>query len=264
MISGKPFERSEKIRACAVSYLNTVPLVWGMLHGDQRGHFDLTFGVPSHTADALKSGAADIGIVSSIELPRQNLKYVPGLGIVSRGAVRSIFLITNKPVAEIKTLAADAGSRTSVALCRIILKQRFGVEPDVLYAPPALRAMLDSADAALIIGDPALRLDPDDLPNDVYDLGREWTEMTGLPMVYAVWAVRDDATAASVGGVLLDSYRYGRDHIDDIVRIEAARRDFPEPLARRYLTEHLAFEVGPGEQQGLDLYLRYASELNLI
>lgn len=264
MESVQPFDSSEKIRACVVSYLNTVPLVWGMLHGRQRERFDLTFGVPAQTAEVLKAGGADIGIVSSIELPRQNLKYVPGLGIVSRGAIRSIFLITNKPVGEIKTLAADACSRSSVALCRIILKHRFHVEPEVLSVPPDLSNMLDMADAALIIGDPALRLDPESLPNDVYDLGREWTEMTGLPMVFAVWAVRDDATAGSLKNVLLDSYYYGRDHLDDIVKIEAERRGFPEALARKYLTEHIAFEVGPSEQRGLELYLRYATELNLV
>ncbi|HEV2800191.1 MAG TPA: menaquinone biosynthesis protein [Pyrinomonadaceae bacterium] len=264
MKSAELSDQSEKIKACAVSYLNTVPLVWGMLHGNQRERFDLTFGVPAQTAEALKTGTADIGILSTIELPRQNLKHVPGLGIVSRGGVRSIFLIANRPIGELRTLAADASSRTSVALCSIILKRRFSVEPEVISAPPDLTGMLRLADAALIIGDPALRLDPNALPHEVYDLGHEWTEMTGLPMVYAVWAVRNDASSAALGNSLLDSYRYGRDHIDDIVEAEAGRRGFTKPLARKYLTEHLAFEVGPDEERGMELYLKYASELNLI
>jgi chorismate dehydratase len=255
---------TEKVKACAVKYLNTVPLVWGMLHGEQQGQFDITFGVPAQTAEVLKAGEADIGIVSSIELPRQKLGYVPGLGIASRGAVRSIFLITKKPISEIRTLAADANSRTSVALSRIVLKHRFHVEPEVLSAPPDLSRMLAGADAALIIGDPALRLDLSSLSNDIYDLGQEWTAMTGLPMVYAVWAVRDDSLASSLKETLLDSYYFGRDHLEDIIKIEAVRRGFSEVLARQYLTEHIVFELGSMEQKGLELFLRYASNLNLV
>ncbi|MDQ6699508.1 MAG: ABC transporter substrate-binding protein, partial [Acidobacteriota bacterium] len=109
------------LRVCAVQYLNTAPLVWGMLHGPQRGRFDLSFETPSKCADAVAAGAADIGIIPSIELERQDLTIVPGLGIASVGAVRSILLISKAPASEIRILAADVSSRTSVALSRIIL-----------------------------------------------------------------------------------------------------------------------------------------------
>lgn len=263
-MSDEHFNSIKKIRTCAVSYLNTVPLIWGILHGEQSTQFDLEVGIPARTADMLKAGDADIGIVSSIELPRQNLKYVKGLGIASRGEVRSIFLITQRPITELRTVAADSSSRTSVALGRIILKHRYQVEPEVISAPPKLKDMLEIADAALIIGDPALHLDPVALPNDVYDLGFEWTAMTGLPMVYAVWAVRDQHVGNSVEKALLDSYLFGRDHLDDIVKIEANKRGFPEALARKYLTEHIKFELGPNEEKGLNLFLRLASEYDLI
>ena len=145
---------------CAVSYLNTVPLVWGMLHGPQQGLFDLIFRVPAECADLVAAGEADIGIVPSFELTRLDLAIVPGVGIASRGAVRSILLVSRCPAGEIRRLAADISSRSSVALARILLQHKFGASPLLVSLPPDLNAMLQEADAALIIGDPALRLDP--------------------------------------------------------------------------------------------------------
>src|SRR6476661_1331478 len=160
-----------------------------MLHGPARGLFDLEFRIPAGCADQLASGAADIGIVPSFELTRQELEILPGAGIACHGAVRSILLISTRPAAEIRTLAADTSSRTSVQLARVILERRYGAEPRQIPHPPDLEAMLRVADAALIIGDPALRISLD-VPYHVYDLGAEWVEMTGLPMVFAVWAGR--------------------------------------------------------------------------
>lgn len=257
---------AERVRICAVSYLNSVPLVWGLLrdrHLDAQP-FDLTFRVPAGTAEMLKNSEADVGIVSSIELPRQNLDYVKGLGIASRGAVRSIFLIASKPIGGIRSLAADSHSRTSVALCRIVLARRYGIKPEIINMPPDLPAMLHAADAALIIGDPALHLEPSRLPYEVYDVGEEWAHLTGLPMVYAVWAARHGALTASLIDVLFESYYFGRDHLEEIIKSESARRGFAEDLARRYLTRHLAFELEPDDLRGLELYLQYAAELDLI
>src|ERR1700729_3390583 len=147
---------TSKLRVCAVSYLNTTPLVWGMLHGAQRGLFDLEFRIPSDCADQLASGAADIGIVPSFELTRLKLEVIPGTGIACRGPVRSILMISSRPAAEIRTLAADSSSRTSVELARVILERKYGASPTLSRQPPDLDAMLQAADAALIIGDPAL------------------------------------------------------------------------------------------------------------
>jgi chorismate dehydratase len=246
---------------CAVSYLNTVPLVWGMLHGPQQGLFDLIFRVPSECADLVAAGAADIGIVPSFELTRLDLAIVPGVGIASRGAVRSILLISRSPAAEIRTLAADVSSRSSVALARILLSRKFGAAPRVLARPPELETMLEEADAALIIGDPALRLDPRVLPYYHYDLGEEWTAWTGLPMVFAVWAGRREAITPAVAKAFQESCRYGREHLDEIVAAESASRGFESALIRRYLGEHIVCELGPREDEGLALYLRHAREL---
>jgi chorismate dehydratase len=243
-----------------VSYLNTVPLVWGMLHGEQRGLFDLSFAIPAECADRLESGLADIGIVPAVELNRQKLEIIRGAGIACHGPVRSIFLISKVPFEEIRRLAADSTSRTSVALSRVILARKYGVEPEVRSHKPHLPSMLVDADAALIIGDAALVLEPSELPFHVLDLGAEWTGMTGLPMVFAVWAARAAASPQDPKP-FLDSLRFGLDHIDDIARSEHAKAGVSEQLARSYLKENIVFELGDREYAGLTTFLQYASEL---
>jgi chorismate dehydratase len=249
-----------KPRVSVVSYLNTVPLVWGMLHGEQRGLFDLSFAIPAECADRLEAGLADIGIVPAVELNRQKLVIIPAAGIACHGPVRSIFLISKVPYGEIRKLAADSTSRTSVALTRVILARKYGVEPEVRSHAPHLPAMLENADAALIIGDAALVLDPADLPFHVLDLGTEWVQMTGLPMVFAVWAARADLPAQDPQP-FHESMRFGLQHIDDIARSEHEKLGISEELARSYLTDNIVFELGEREYAGLKTFLQYASEL---
>jgi predicted solute-binding protein len=232
-----------------------------MLHGPQRDLFDLEFAIPAVCADRLASRAADIGIVPSFELTRQNLETIPGAGIACHGAVRSILLISSRPAAEIRTLAADSSSRTSVELARVILQQKYGARPQLTRHAPDLDRMLQSADAALIIGDPALRIDPARLPYYSYDLGREWVEMTGLPMVFAVWAAQPGIVTPALADAFLESCRFGRGRIEAIVTAEAARREFAPDLVREYLTRNIVHELAPRDYQGMDLFLRYAREL---
>lgn len=247
---------------CAVSYLNTVPLVWGLLHDPaQKDTFDLRFAVPSACADQLASGEADIGIVPVIETARQKLDYFRACGIASNGPVRTILLISKVPYREIKTLATDSGSRTSVMLARIILAERFGCEPQVISHPPDLAAMLGIADAALIIGDAALRLDPATLPFDSLDLGEQWTNLTGLPMVFAVWAGRPEFIREPFGEALAASCRHGLARIDEIVRKEAPRRNLAEGLVREYLTRHIQFEFTAPHQTAIETYLKRSAAL---
>lgn len=249
------------LRVCAVSYLNTVPLVWGLIHGPQQGIFDLDFRIPSECADRLASGVADIGLVPSFELTQQDLEVVPSIGIACHGPVRTILLLSSRPAAEIRTLAADSSSRTSVQLARIVLSRKFGASPEVFAHPPDPEAMLRRADAALIIGDPALRVDPSRLPYYSYDLGAEWVEMTGLPMVFAVWAGRPGVSTPEVGDTFAASWRYGRDRMDEIIALESARREFAPNLVREYLTRHIVHELTARDYKGMDLFLRYAREL---
>lgn len=253
-----------KPKVCAVSYLNTVPLVWGMLHGEQRDCFDLSFAVPAECADRLRDGHAGIGIVPVAALLDQKLAIFRGTGIACHGPVRSILLIAKTPLSEIRTLAVDSSSRSSVLLARAILARRYGVEPVLLSRPPALAEMLDTADACLIIGDPALLLDPGELRSSgfhVADLGAEWVEMTGLPMVFAVWAGQRDLLTAERERAFVESARFGMDRIDEIVRSEHGRRGITAELARDYLTHRIVFELSERDYAGMNLYLKYAAEL---
>jgi chorismate dehydratase len=235
-----------------------------MIHGSQQGLFDLMFRVPSECADLVAAGDADIGIIPVFELTRQKLEVIPGVGIASAGAVRSILLVSKCPAAEIETLAADISSRSSIALARIILSRKFGGSPQVLQCAPDLEAMLARADAALIIGDPALQLEPESLPYHVYDLGHEWTAWTGVPMVFAVWAGRAEVITDQVVAAFQESRRFGEAHMDEIVQVESAARGFAPELVRRYLTRHIVFKLGDRERAGMELFLRYARELGEV
>src|SRR5215471_956021 len=222
-----------------------------MLHGPQRGLFDLEFRIPAACADEVASGAADIGIIPSFELTRQDLEVIPGAGIACSGPVRSILLISSRPAGQIRTLAADTSSRTSVELARVVLARKFGAVPEIRRQPPDLEAMLRQADAALIIGDPALRIEPSLLPYHVYDLGAEWVEMTGLPMVFAVWAGKRGVVTPEVTEAFLGSRRYGREHLSEIVATESAKREFSPELVRDYLTHKIVHELGAREYEGM-------------
>lgn len=232
-----------------------------MLHAPDRAlreAFDLRFALPSDCAAELASGEADIGIVPVIEMARQKLEYFRGTGIACHGPVRSILLISKVPFNRIRTLAADAASRTSVMLARVILAEKYGVEPKVVARHADLAAMLGEADAALIIGDPALRLDPAALPFETLDLGGEWVAMTGLPMVFAVWSGRKETIQERHAQVFLESCRYGLEHAADIARAEAAPRGVSEALAHDYITKHIVYQLGERDYQGLELYLKMA------
>jgi predicted solute-binding protein len=242
-------------------------LVWGLLHAPDsalRDSFDLRFALPSACADQLASGQADIGIVPVIEMARQGLDYFPGTGIACHGPVRSILLIAKVPFKEIRTLATDSGSRTSAMLARVILAERFGVTPQVFSHRANLAEMLEKADAALLIGDAALRVDPATLPFQTLDLGAEWIAMTGLPMVFAVWAGRKEVVREPYGRIFLESCRYGLAHMDDMVRLEAPARQFSPDLVRQYLTHHIVFELGEKDYEGMRLYIQHAQRLDRV
>lgn len=239
----------------AVRYLNSVPLIWGLYSGPQKSAARLEFHLPSVCADRLADGTADIGLIPVIECARLNLPFVSELGIACRGAVRSILLISKTDPRRIRTLAADHGSRTSVMLTRILLTQRYGIDPAIVPAAPDLNAMLRDADAALIIGDPALRIDPASLPYPVLDLGEEWWNLTRLPMVFAMWAGRID------GVPLRESYEYGLSRMNDYLATESSRRDIDVELAREYLTRRIVYEIGDAERSGLQEFLSMAQEL---
>ena len=249
------------MRISAVSYLNTWPLIWGFQHGPERGLFDFRFDLPAQCAAALERGEADIGLVPSAELDRLDLDFFPDVGIACDGPVRSILLLSKVPAESIRSLAVDSGSRTSVALARIILGERYRCFPEVFAHEPVLDRMLAKADAALLIGDPALRLQPAELGMTTLDLGEEWVRWTSVPMVFAVWAGRAENLREPARDAFVRSWQWGRDHIDEIVRRAADERGFPEELARVYLTRHIRYKLGPEHLEGLAKFRSLARAL---
>jgi chorismate dehydratase len=233
-----------------------------MVQGPQRDLVELTFAVPSVCAERVGTGVADVGLVPVIEMENQGLTAVPGIGIASRGAVRSILLISRVPFRRVRTLAADMNSRTSVMLARIILSRCFGTEPEVTPMPADLDSMLARADAALVIGDAALAIDPDEVGLPCLDLGEAWFDLSGLPFVFAMWAGHKSQITPELAQLLQDSCLCGLGALDRIIEEEAVRRTMPREMVDRYLRHNIVFQHGDAERAGLELYLRYAREMN--
>jgi predicted solute-binding protein len=206
----------------------------------------------------VERGAIDVGLVPVAEIARQGLEIVPSVGITCLGPVRSILLFSKVPWREVRTLAADLSSRTSVQLARVILRERFGADPQTTRQEPKLEAMLARADAALVIGDPALVLNPDSLPFAWLDLGQEWFNLTGLPMVFAAWSGKPGLPLGKLAEITARSYQFGRDHLDEIVDSEYSRRGVTRELAKQYLTRYIRFELGSEELEGLGTFFRLA------
>ncbi len=243
----------------AVSYLNTRPLVWGLMSGPQSGQIQLDFDLPSVCAQRLANHEVDAGLVPVIEAARQHLTQIGSLGIACTGAVRSIQLMSKVPIPEIRTLALDSSSRSSVMLARIVLDQGYKVTPETSIMQPDLAAMLGKCDAALIIGDPALRLDPSANGLHSLDLGEEWFKLTALPMVFAIWAGhKQDAGLAKI---LDESYEYGKAHLDEIVMAEAAERSIWPGLAYLYMKSIIQYELTDDHKRGMKLYIEEAMKM---
>ncbi len=248
-------------RLSIIEYLNAAPLNYGFKHGLGFEHFHLKFHVPSACADKLRLGEVDAGLISSIEYLRiPALRIVPGLCIASPKRVRSVVILSKVPPDEIKSLALDTSSRTSVVLAQLLLRERYGVNPKVTDMNPDMEAMLADHDAALMIGDQSMRARREGLM--VLDLAEEWFEWTGLPFVFALWTVRGDAPALEVpGGVapfFHKSLDLGMDHIPAIV--EEARRHIPWTKLEltEYLTENIHYRLGEAEIRSLSLFFEKA------
>lgn len=230
-----------------------------MLHGPQRDQVNLSFSIPSLCAQQVEEGAIDVGLVPVAEIARQGLDIVPGVGIACFGVVRSILLFSRVPWKQVRTLAADLSSRTSVQLARVILRESFGVEPAIESCEPILSRMLESADAALVIGDPALAISPAESGFDYLDLGNEWRKLTNLPMVFAAWAGKPGLDSIALEQITVGSYKFGKAHLDSIVESEFARRNVTRELASEYLQEHIRFELGDKELEGLETFFALAN-----
>ena len=249
---------SAPVRVSLVDFVNAWPLTWGFLRGVIEG-CDAITDVPSACADRLRRGEVDAGLIPSIEAARiPGVRIVRGLGIASREKVRSVLLASRVPFERIRTVALDVSSRSSSAMVRILLADRYGQVPEFHTAVPDLPEMLAHHDAALLIGDPALRADLRSL--HVIDLAEEWRALTGLPFVFAVWAVRP--------GVAPDPFFWSRDfgkrRIEQVVRDAAQRTGLSPGLVSTYLVENLHHDLEEADEEGLSEFYRRAAAHGLI
>jgi chorismate dehydratase len=273
---------SPPVHLGAVEYLNARPLVYGL---DRHEEFRLRFEVPSRCADLLHQGQIDLGLIPSIEYLRGSrrdaYRIVPDVAIGSEGPVASVVLYTTRAVGDVRSLALDMSSRSSVALVRVLCARSFRNSPSLVMSEPDLSAMLSRSDAALVIGDTALLLDGaalDRVGQDVaarrgeaassvaiepIDLGQLWTDMTGLPFVYAFWAGRAGALGGREVALLQSARDAGIAHISDVVRAYFSQTEC-QPLGERYLRDNIRYGLGERERAGLEMFYRYAAEAGLI
>ena len=249
------------IRIGAVEYLNTKPLICDLeLLAPEA---ELVLELPSRLAVDLAAGKLEVALIPVIEYFRADgYTLIPNIAIASRGAVLSVTVFSRVPWPKIRAIALDEGSRTSATLARILLKRRYGVAAQVVPLPMHQPAEEASADAVLLIGDRAMRAA---LPGFAYsyDLGQEWQEWTGLPFVYAVWAVRPGVDLGAVAGALAEAKRRGQERVAQIAYFEAKRLGLDPAYCRRYLTNIICFDMGPKEIAGLSHYYELARDLGL-
>ena len=250
------------IRMGAVGYLNARPLTWALDRTPER--WQVRYDLPAVCARLLYDGEVDLGLVPSIEFLRcDEYRFIPGVGIGSSGPVASVALFIRRPIEEIRHIALDTSSRTSVTLIKVLCQHRFRIQPEYVPHGPDLAAMVRDYDAALLIGDPALEANTKQLSATKIDLGAEWTTMTGLPFVYAAWTGRTGSIASDVVGLLQDAQAEGVASFD-AVAAEYGRGD--AAAARRalvYLRDNMRYGLGTDEAAGLQMFLDYAADLGL-
>src|SRR2546429_4453021 len=246
-------------RIAASSYLNTAPLIWSFIHGSRRNAAELlTDTAPARCAEMLARGEVDAALVPVIEYQRiEDVLIVPGVCVGSKSAVRSVVLVTRRNnLKKVERVALDESSRTSVALVKIIFREFLGFEPEWKTAAPDLHSMIQQADAALIIGDPAMKIPRDQYR--VFDLASLWHEFTGLGFVFAMWMARKD----SVEKIRSINFAAARDeglaNLDEIVTTCAKQIELTEAETKQYLTESIVFHVDEEMRKGLGRYFELA------
>jgi chorismate dehydratase len=259
-----------RLRISAISYLNTAPLMWDFEHGHAARNFDISYTLPSGCARALAEAVADIGIIPAAAYTQiPGLQILPDVAIASRRAVRSILLVSRVPIQEVRTVALDTSSMTSVALTKVLFEKWLGGGRTFTPMEPDLEHMLAQCDAGLLIGDPALQVDRSRY--HTLDLAEEWIRYTGKPFVFAFWAVRGDALqeadpALDLAAVFHDSRDHGLEaqNLDKIVREWAPRLGLSEKDVRQYLTENIHYQLDPGCLEGLQLFYQYGDEIGAL
>jgi chorismate dehydratase len=258
---GAADDMTQTIRIGAVNYLNTKPLIHRLT--ELAGGAQLILDLPSRLAERLEAGELEVALIPVIEYFRNGTyRIVPNIAIASNGPVLSVTLFSRVLWPRIRRVALDVGSRTSAGLTEMLLRRRHGLEPEIIPLPMDTAAEDIDADAVLLIGDRAMRAC---LPGfaHAFDLGQEWHDWVGLPMVYAVWAVRAGVDLGPVEGALHEAKRLGCLETGQIAHREAPSLGLDAGFCRRYLSNIIRFDLGPREQAGLLHYYMLAAELSL-
>jgi chorismate dehydratase len=249
------------LRLGAVSYLNTRPLIYG-LRERLAGQGRLTLNLPSRLADDLKAGRLDVALIPSIEYLRGE-QIVSDAVIACRGPVWSVRLLSRVPLAEIRTLALDEGSRTSATLVRVLLDEAFGIRPETVPLPIDALPEASEADAMLMIGDRAMH-PPAGVYQEIWDLGERWCRQTELPFVFAMWVARPGIETEAISEMLAACRDEGQQHLEEIAQREAGPHGLTTSALHRYFAENLHFQLGPRELAGLTLYQQRAAALGAV
>ena len=247
------------LRMGAVSFLNSRPLVRGLERWPER--FRIRYDLPRACADLLHAGAIDVGLVPSIEYLCGDYRAVPDAAVVSDGPVRSVALFAAVPIERIRTIALDTSSRTSVALLRVLCARHFGIAPGFVEHRPAIDAMLRAADAALLIGDPALLLEHALKGLQKIDLGAEWKAMTGLPFVYAFWTGRPGVLTTADVIVMQQARAEGEADPDGVARLFFDGDPVAQRIGGEYLRENIQFRMGERELAGVERFYGLAADV---
>ena len=259
-----------RLRISAISYLNTAPLMWDFDHGEAAKDFEIFYSVPSSCAAALREGTGDIGIIPAIAYNNiPELVIIPEVAIAARGPVRSILLISKVPLEKVCTVATDNSSMTSVVLTKVLFDKWWGGGREFRSLAPELGTMLGECDAALIIGDPALKVDRSRY--QVLDLAEEWRRLSGKSFVFAFWAVREAALAEMQPGLdLAGIFQASRDHglqpsaLEKIAKEWSGRLQITPAEVKDYLTRNIYYQLDRDCLEGMELFFRYAAECGAV
>jgi chorismate dehydratase len=275
------------VRVAAIDFLNPAPLMWDFEHPPRNAalaqRYQVHYTQPALCADELLAARADLGLIPIASLT-PSLAIVPGCTIASLDHVRSILLIVKQTSAAedpthaltaVRTIAADTASRSSLAYAQVLFRKFIGTRPEFLPAPADPIAMLAHADAALLIGDPALlahealdQIEAAAGPCLWLDLAHEWRTRTGLPWVAAVWAVRPETLNGLTPAQLVEDLQQSRDHglahIDALVQEWTPRIAISPATIRTYLTRNIHYTLTPDCTATIELFRRYAAEAGIL
>lgn len=265
--------QKSRLKIGAVSFLNTKPLIYPLLNKEIKTDIALSIDVPSRVSTLLSKGELNVGLIPIVEYYRANpldtpYCILPDISITSHSNVRSIQLFSRVPVQDIRRIALDTNSRSSVALLKILLAEKYKISPAFVPCAPtvtpstALENRQDPPfEAILLIGDAALR----HLGSTAYsiDLGEVWYKFTGLPFVYACWVARQEVDLGDLPQVLLESKARGTAQIPEIARIEAKKLGLPERLCLAYLQDSIKYDLDEDAITGMELFYKYAVKNDL-